>query len=127
MTVPSDNLQGGSHTVVVRIGAHSTPQDAASGIAARARCFDPDGSNTFLFFSDDPMNLARAKAICAKCTVRQPCLTTALRREEAYGVWGGELIVDGRIKADIPRRGRPRKVARILIEVDEITGTPIVA
>ena len=107
--------------------ATSSTQSAASVIARRARCADPDSSYSQLFFSEDPINVARAKAICATCTVRQLCLSTALQRQEAYGVWGGELIVDGEIKVDIPRRGRPRKVSRILVNVDEVTGEPIVA
>lgn len=104
-----------------------TSLEAATAIVKRARCADPDSRYTFLFFSDDPVHIARAKAICAACNVRDLCLTTALRHHEAYGVWGGELVVDGEIKADIPRRGRPRKVSRILVNVDEVTGTPIVA
>lgn len=32
---------------------------------------------------------ARAKAICAQCAVRRPCLDFALRTGEAHGVWGG--------------------------------------
>jgi WhiB family transcriptional regulator, redox-sensing transcriptional regulator len=104
-----------------------TVESATTMIARRARCADPDSSYTDLFFSEDPINVARAKAICAMCTVRQLCLSTALRRQEAYGVWGGELVVDGEIKVDIPRRGRPRKVSRIIAKVDEVTGEPIVA
>ena len=105
------------------MSAHET----ASVIAKRARCADPDSSYSHLFFSEDPIQVARAKAICALCTVRDLCLSTALAREEAYGIWGGELVVDGAIRVDIPRRGRPRKVSRILVNVDEVTGTPIVA
>lgn len=33
--------------------------------------------------------VARAKAICADCPVRQPCLADALRRDDEWGVWGG--------------------------------------
>ncbi len=40
---------------------------------------------------------------------------------------GRRLVVDGEVKFDIPRRGRPRKVSRILVNVDEVTGQPIVA
>lgn len=127
MRIPSDNLQACAHTRDVNIGQLLTPQSTATAIARGARCADPDSSYTFLFFSEDPVHVARAKAICARCDVRELCLTTALSREEAYGVWGGELVVDGQIKVDIPRRGRPRKVSRILVNVDEITGTPIVA
>jgi WhiB family redox-sensing transcriptional regulator len=31
----------------------------------------------------------RAKAICARCTVRRECLQFALATRQAYGVWGG--------------------------------------
>ena len=30
-----------------------------------------------------------AKAVCRDCTVRRQCLDTAMRNEEAYGIWGG--------------------------------------
>lgn len=32
---------------------------------------------------------ARAKAICATCPVRRPCLDYALSTREGHGVWGG--------------------------------------
>lgn len=32
---------------------------------------------------------AQAKAICATCSVRQPCLDYALRIREGHGIWGG--------------------------------------
>lgn len=31
----------------------------------------------------------RAKAMCAVCPVRQPCLDYALRIREPHGIWGG--------------------------------------
>lgn len=31
----------------------------------------------------------RAKAICAQCPVRQPCLEYALDIREPHGIWGG--------------------------------------
>lgn len=31
----------------------------------------------------------RAKAICACCPVRQPCLAFALVTNQQYGIWGG--------------------------------------
>lgn len=31
----------------------------------------------------------RAKAICATCAVKQPCLEYALRIREPHGIWGG--------------------------------------
>ncbi len=51
----------------------------------------------------------RAKAICAQCPVREECLAGAMERREPWGVWGGELFLQGVV---IPRkrpRGRPRK------------------
>lgn len=32
---------------------------------------------------------ARAKAVCARCRVRQTCLDWAMSVREPYGVWGG--------------------------------------
>ena len=32
---------------------------------------------------------SRAKAICATCGVRKPCLDYALRIREPHGIWGG--------------------------------------
>ena len=31
----------------------------------------------------------RAKAICATCAVREPCLEYAIRIKEPHGIWGG--------------------------------------
>ena len=31
----------------------------------------------------------RAKAICATCSVREPCLNYAIRIREPHGIWGG--------------------------------------
>jgi WhiB family redox-sensing transcriptional regulator len=95
-------------------------------IAERARCYDPRSSYTALFFSEDPVDVIRAKAICARCTVREACLTRALQRREPYGVWGGEFVYEGQIVALKRGRGRPRKIP-LPTDVDEITGMPVVA
>jgi WhiB family redox-sensing transcriptional regulator len=34
-------------------------------------------------------DIARAKAICASCLVRRPCLEFALATNQIHGVWGG--------------------------------------
>jgi len=31
----------------------------------------------------------RAKAICAQCSVKEPCLEMAVRIREQHGIWGG--------------------------------------
>jgi len=64
-----------------------------------------------LFFAEHAAQLAAAKALCADCPVRELCLAGALERREPYGVWGGEILVDGRIVATKRGRGRPRRVA----------------
>ena len=38
----------------------------------------------------------RAKAICAGCPVRNPCLSFALRTREPHGVWGGMNEIERR-------------------------------
>lgn len=77
-----------------------------------ARCRDGAASLTDLFFSDDIGDIARAKSFCAGCVVRAECLGAALDRAEPWGIWGGELFVNGRVVAHKRRRGRPPKVAR---------------
>jgi WhiB family transcriptional regulator, redox-sensing transcriptional regulator len=101
--------------------ARRNPVDAV--IAKSARCADPRSTYTPLFFSENPAEAARAKAICARCTVRSLCLARAIQRGEPFGVWGGEFLVDGQVVAVRRGRGRPRKVALPTI-VDEITGDP---
>ena len=80
-------------------------------IAKSARCADPRSTYTPLFFSENPAEAARAKAICTRCTVRHLCLARAIQRGEPFGVWGGEFLVDGQVVAVRRGRGRPRKVA----------------
>jgi WhiB family redox-sensing transcriptional regulator len=65
---------------------------------------DPD-----LFFAESPADVERAKALCLDCPLRQSCLSEALERREPWGVWGGQLVVQGAIVARKRPRGRPRK------------------
>jgi hypothetical protein len=88
--------------------------------AAKARCNDGNGTLSFLFFSEDLIDIARAKAICSRCVVRDACRDAALERAEPWGVWGGQLFVDGRIVANKRRRGRPPKHPRPEIVIDEV-------
>jgi len=89
-----------------------TTQDTEDPWRVDARCRDGAASLTDLFFSADLGDVARAKSYCAECPVRAECLASALARHEPWGVWGGELFVNGRIVVNKRRRGRPPKVAR---------------
>lgn len=64
---------------------------------------DPD-----LWFAEFPDDLERAKALCGTCPVRGDCLAGALRRGEPCGVWGGEIVQQGRVIPFKRGRGRPR-------------------
>ena len=88
--------------------------------ASFARCADGNGTLTHLFFSDDEFDIARAKAICSKCGLAPGCLDLAIDRAEAYGVWGGQLLVDGMVVAVKRVRGRPPKNPRPTLMVEEV-------
>lgn len=77
-----------------------------------ARCRDGAASLTPLFFSESLDDIARAKAFCAGCVVREECLAAAVVRREPWGVWGGELLVNGKVIANKRKRGRPPKRVR---------------
>ena len=92
--------------------------------APQARCADGNGTLTHLFFSDDVIDIARAKAICGKCKLSTSCLEGALERGEPWGVWGGELIDTGRIVLNKRPRGRPPKHPRPVTVIDEVPIPP---
>lgn len=75
-----------------------------------AACRDGDASLVDLFFSEHLEDIARAKALCGMCSVRAACLEAAMEREEPWGVWGGELLVNGSVTAHKRVPGRPPKV-----------------
>jgi WhiB family transcriptional regulator, redox-sensing transcriptional regulator len=75
-----------------------------------ALCNDGLGSLLDLFFSEHLDDIAEARAFCQGCPVRLSCLQGALARREPWGVWGGELIAQGRVLANKRKRGRPPKV-----------------
>jgi WhiB family redox-sensing transcriptional regulator len=62
-----------------------------------------------VFFAESPADVESAKALCRDCPVQAACLAGALERGEPWGVWGGELFVQGVVVARKRPRGRPRK------------------
>ncbi len=77
-----------------------------------ARCNDGTGNLVALFFSEHLDDIARAKAFCGACPVREACFEAALDRREPYGVWGGRLFFKGKVLAVKRPRGRPPKNPR---------------
>ena len=75
-----------------------------AGAAIPCRSYDPE-----LFFAERPEDVERAKALCTGCPVRLACKAGALERCEPWGVWGGELFVQGVVVPRKRPRGRPRK------------------
>jgi WhiB family redox-sensing transcriptional regulator len=101
------------------------PDSPAAGTTAwwaDARCNDGAGTMTALFFSEELQDIARAKQLCAKCPVLVSCLEGAIERREPWGVWGGQLFLNGKILASKRRRGRPPKVPR---PEDQLPDVPI--
>lgn len=76
---------------------------------ALASCRAGDAELLDLFFSEELGDIAKAKAICAGCPVRATCLAAAESRREPWGVWGGQLFLNGRILPFKRGRGRPPK------------------
>jgi WhiB family redox-sensing transcriptional regulator len=62
-----------------------------------------------MWFAEAPVDLERAKALCADCPVRLTCLAVAVERGEFAGVWGGQIFTAGRIVPYKRPRGRPHK------------------
>lgn len=69
-------------------------------------CWETDPE---LFFAELPDDVEFAKSLCTACPVRAACLAGALERQEPWGVWGGELFVQGIVVPRKRPRGRPRK------------------
>lgn len=64
-----------------------------------------------LWFAEQAGHIEQAKAMCRECPLVATCLAGAIDRAEPWGVWGGEVFVDGVVVARKRGRGRPRKDA----------------
>jgi WhiB family redox-sensing transcriptional regulator len=81
-------------------------QTTALSVGASIPCRDHHAE---LWFAERPEDVELAKALCGPCPARVGCLAGALERGEPWGVWGGQLLVQGVIVAHKRPRGRPRK------------------
>ncbi|MGI9622378.1 MAG: WhiB family transcriptional regulator [Acidimicrobiales bacterium] len=79
---------------------------------SHARCATDDSVDNDVFFSEELHEITTAKNICSECPVLAPCLEGAIARREPWGVWGGQLFVNGKVLMVKRRRGRPPKVPR---------------
>ena len=122
-----DTTIGGARSFAGNITGAVTAMDEPMLLSAK-RCADGNGTLTYLFFSEEYVDIQRAKAICAKCTSRDVCLSEALTNGEPWGVWGGELIDMGRIVAVKRPRGRPSTKSRPVAAIEEVPiPAPLVA
>jgi WhiB family transcriptional regulator, redox-sensing transcriptional regulator len=62
-----------------------------------------------LWFAESAAEVEVAKAHCAGCPVQQLCLAGALERREPWGIWGGQVFLQGAVITGKRGRGRPRK------------------
>jgi WhiB family redox-sensing transcriptional regulator len=74
------------------------------GVPVPCRSYDPE-----VFFAESPADVEYAKSLCQTCPLRDACLAGAKDRREPWGVWGGELFVQGVVVPRKRPRGRPRK------------------
>jgi WhiB family redox-sensing transcriptional regulator len=72
----------------------------------RAACtgIDPD-----LFFPERGDRTEPAKAVCATCPVVAPCLASALREHESFGVFGGTSERERKAIRRAIRAGRSKR------------------
>ena len=73
--------------------------------------------DNILFFGDDQgepefekqAREARAKAVCHRCPVAEPCLEFAIETNQKYGIWGG--MTDKERASLKRRRARARRAS----------------
>ena len=73
----------------------------------QAACLEVVSVDYDPFFSDAKDLQAEAVAICATCSVRDACLTFAVRTGQQYGIWGGQPQQIIRSLIALERAGRP--------------------
>ena len=72
-----------------------------------------------LWFAERTAEVEEAKALCRTCPLVEGCLAGAVERREPWGVWGGEVFVDGVVVARKRGRGRPSKAEVLARQAEE--------
>jgi WhiB family redox-sensing transcriptional regulator len=85
-----------------------TALDNRAGWWSRAACSTTDPELFFPISAAGPSSrqVARAKAVCGRCQIRQACLDYALSSASVQGIWGGTTEAER-------RRLRQRRVTRL--------------
>ncbi len=78
------------------------------------RTSDPE-----LWFAEQSAQVEAAKALCHTCPLIDRCLAGALERAEPWGVWGGQVFVNGAVVARKRGRGRPSKAEVLMRQAAE--------
>jgi WhiB family redox-sensing transcriptional regulator len=99
----------GSRPAAGKAGVTDQLVVAGSGAAMPMGLDLPCVEDPELSFAESPQDVEQAKAMCRGCRARIACLAGALERREPWGVWGGELLMNGAIVPCKRARGRPRK------------------
>jgi WhiB family transcriptional regulator, redox-sensing transcriptional regulator len=73
-----------------------TATGSATNWRSAGACLSADPDLFFPISATGPAQkqIARAKAICAGCTVRLECLEFAMTHDQVYGIWGGTTPED---------------------------------
>jgi WhiB family redox-sensing transcriptional regulator len=121
LSVSSNTLRSGQKKEVTRMTISVLDRTDGTAEASLGQLHDEAGrvvdesqlpcriNDPELWFAESPVDVEYAKTLCVECPVRELCLDGALERREPWGVWGGQLFLQGVV---IPRkrpRGRPRK------------------
>jgi WhiB family redox-sensing transcriptional regulator len=105
--------QGGSgpwipHQPLSQTAAERAELDRQFDALMPCRTNDPE-----LWFAEHTAHVEHAKALCRTCPLQAGCLQGAIERQEPWGVWGGEVFIDGVVVARRRGRGRPRKTETV--------------
>jgi WhiB family transcriptional regulator, redox-sensing transcriptional regulator len=88
-----------------------TALDNRAELWSRAACSTADPELFFPISAAGPAvrQVTQAKAICARCKIRQACLDYALDAGQVQGVWGGTTENERRLLRQRTRRARVRQ------------------